>query len=907
MPQFISQPRRAEPRPADLEIAGRYDAPLLKIVDGGLAAVIFLVPWIMGGRDEIGQLALAVLAVFVALAWTVRQSLRGSDVCRPIWAVALVFAGAIFLLLQTIPLPNFVMEWASPRQVDILPLWNSATSESAPIGVWSYLSMSPAETRAALVMFLSYGLLFLVTSQRVRSVEDVERILRWCAISAIVMASFGIVQLLAGNGKFFWLVENPYTDTRGCAKGSFTNRNHYAHFLALGIGPLIWWLHHSLRQLQKKGESLFSPQRRAEREWKPQLLAVAVAVVLFAGALSLSRGGMGVICLAAAVAGIFCFKSSLGKTRSLLALAAVVVLIASALSIFGLDRVVPRIESAMDISGKNQPDWSGSRFALWKTVAKAVPDSFWLGTGAGSFSDVYPIYEDGSLSDGVRFTHAENSYLHNLLENGLFGFVLALTALGFCGYWCLSAWNADKKTRTCAGAIAASLAACAGHALVDFVWYVPACVAMMVMLGACAMRLHRFSSKSPKTPATLPRWIAFGAVVLLIPAGAWMIHNRVGPAMAEPYWNRYLVARRAMMEAEKAKNSEKTADRLAAGTSLEAEGKLVEFLKKAISWDPSHSEAHLALAETHLRLFEAKQKNSPNRMNLVSIRDAALNSPLQTREALHRWLARAVGPSLPHLTEALEHCRRSLALRPLQGHAYVYLAKLGFLEGSQGLSKKDCLRQATLLRPFNGGVLYAVAAETLLDGDVEKWLELAKRAYSRSRVTQRQISEDLVARTPPEQIQEMIDFILANFQPDREGLEVLNAACEKVCPPERLLSLRRARAEAAEYEAAKLSGPKAASLWQIARNLYSSLGDGQLALNCARNAMQNAPNEYWTHAHLASCLLEQKLYAEAESELNWCRLRKPNDKNLELLAKAAVKGKLKAERADADHAKSINR
>jgi O-antigen ligase len=895
MAEFKMQRRRAEPRPIDPAITGQFDAPLLKIVDGGLAAVIFLVPWLMGGRSAIGQLAIAVLAVIVALAWSIRQTLRGADVCRPLWAVVVILAGAAFLLLQAIAMPDFVMEWAAPRQVDVLPLWNSATSESASMGVWPYLSMCPAGTRAALTMFLSYGLLFIVMAQRVRCIEDVERILRWCALSAIAMASFGMVQMLAGNGKFFWFVQNPYTDTLGCVKGSFTNRNHFAHFLALGIGPLIWWLHRSLQRYRKNGDNRSSPQGPAVREWTPHLLALALAVVLFSGALSLSRGGMGAICLAAAIAGIYCFKSSLGKTRSLFVLGAVVILIAAALSIFGLDRVVPRIESAADVAGRNQ-EWSNNRFALWSAAAKAIPDNFWLGAGAGSFSDVYPIYEDGSLPDGVRFTHAENSPLHNLIENGVFGSLLALIALGLCGYWCVAGWNADSKTRACAGAIAASLCACAGQALFDFVWYVPACVAMMIMLGACAMRLRRFSLKSTKKPLTLPRWATLVVVVLLVPVGGWMIFNRVGPAMAAPYWNRYLVARRCGTNAAKKNIEDPSAARAPAETNLEVEGKLLGYLEKAISWDSEHDEAHLALAETHLRIFEAKQKNSPNRMNLVSIRDAAFDSGLQTREALHRWLARAVGSSLPHLTEALAHCRQSLALRPLQAQGYLHLAKLSFLEGSQGLSKKDCLRQATILRPFDGGVLYAVASENLLDGNIEKWLELAKRAYIRSRTTQRQITEDLVARTPPEQVQEMVDFILANFQPDREGLEVLNSACEKKCRPEQLLGLRRARAESAEIEAAKLSGIKAAGIWNFARHLYSSLGEGQLALNCARSAKQNAPNEYWARVQLASCLLEQKIYAEAESELNWCRLRKPDDKNLEAMTKEAVKGKLQAER-----------
>ena len=64
---------------------------MLKIVDGGMAGVIFIVPWIMGGRDAIGQLILAILAVLTALAWFVRQAIRGGNVCRPMWPLVLAF------------------------------------------------------------------------------------------------------------------------------------------------------------------------------------------------------------------------------------------------------------------------------------------------------------------------------------------------------------------------------------------------------------------------------------------------------------------------------------------------------------------------------------------------------------------------------------------------------------------------------------------------------------------------------------------------------------------------------------------------------------------------------------------------------------------------------------------------
>ena len=56
------------------------------------------------------------------------------------------------------------------------------------------------------------------------------------------MAAFGIVQYLTDNGKFFWFYEHGRDMNGEYAQGSFTNRNHFAQFLTLGTGPLVWWV-----------------------------------------------------------------------------------------------------------------------------------------------------------------------------------------------------------------------------------------------------------------------------------------------------------------------------------------------------------------------------------------------------------------------------------------------------------------------------------------------------------------------------------------------------------------------------------------------------------------------------------------------------------------------------------------
>ena len=162
----------------------------------------------------------------------------------------------------------------APRTAELLPLWNHEPGPAA-LGAWSYVSFTPSETKGGLVLFLDFIFVFFVVVQRIGSLEDVERLLRWCAVAAVGMALFGIVQLLASNGKFFWVYQHPFAPTSDAAKGSFANRNHFAQFLALGIGPLLWWLQDVSRRGRSGADRLPAAGRRGD-ERKTYLLALAL-------------------------------------------------------------------------------------------------------------------------------------------------------------------------------------------------------------------------------------------------------------------------------------------------------------------------------------------------------------------------------------------------------------------------------------------------------------------------------------------------------------------------------------------------------------------------------------------------------------------------------------------------------
>jgi tetratricopeptide (TPR) repeat protein len=215
------------------------------------------------------------------------------------------------------------------------------------------------------------------------------------------------------------------------------------------------------------------------------------------------------------------------------------------------------------------------------------------------------------------------------------------------------------------------------------------------------------------------------------------------------------------------------------------------------------------------------------------------------------------------------------------------------------LSKQACIAQALRVRPFDGAVVSAAAAEALLEGDMQHWLELSKQAFRCGPGYQRELIRNLVANVPAEGMQGMVGFIITQLQPDPEGLRTLYAACSKRAGPELLEPLSQYQAQRAEFEARNRKGQGAIELWLEAQRLYTQLNNGPQALECARSALECDGNNYRAHHQLALCLLDQGLFAEAEEHLHWCLQRAPSDKSLEIELKQALKGRLDAQRCAA--------
>jgi len=873
------KPARSRPRGPDVRNGSPLDRFFIRLVDVGLFAAIFAVPFAMGGRTAIGQLVLTGVACWVTAVWLLRQI-----ICpRPCWRLTglelLLLLAAALGWLQTVELPGSWIRLLSPHISTLLPAWSSENQSGLLPHEWTHLSLALGATRSALVSLLAVGLIAVVAAQRIQQPEDAERLMRWVCLAAVGMAAFALLQYLTGNGKFFWIFEHPYSTTADRLKGAFTNRNHFAHFLVLSTGPLLWWVIRSLEEGRRASEAAFSFSQRSATgdEYRLALLLLALALVIASVLFSLSRGGI----VALFIAMLFCIgalsRKGAASGKLLLALVGVGGLCLGMLMMLGTEQLSNRLDH-----------WrSDDRLRIWKANLDIVRDFPMTGSGLASHREIYPVYLDQPF-DRREYTHAENSYLQVAAEMGLPGLALALVAVLACSYWCLAGLRLAESREMVAAlaALTGSLAANAAHAFVDFIWYVPGCMVIAGILAACACRLSHLAREA-QTPEydrgalgdrRLPRWAAAVAFAGFLAVGSWMMQTKLPPALAEPHWMAYLRLIHKQSDADETPST--VVDQLA-----RLRKKLVK-LRTTVSLDPSNSRAQLRMAAGYLTWFHVAQQYAENPMTLLQIRDAAWAAQFPSAAELNSWLNRALGENRRYLDKALAHAQRALSLCPLQGEGYLYLADLDFMQGSGPGVKDTWLAQASTVRPYHPQVLFAQGRDAWYLGDVKTALRYWKAAFHRDWYYQQQIIDLLIDFVPAR-------FFVEAFHPDWEALQRLEERFRSVNRPSDHRYLVKTLAEAAISEAKRPGNRRPVVHWLIAAKAFAQLADDPRAEECFLAALDADPNSFHVHRAYGFWLLRRERFGDAAEHLAWASRLRPKDERLRAAAERANLRKLR--------------
>ena len=792
---------------------------LLLAVDAVIAFLLLGFPFVMGGREAWGHWLLISVACLLSGLWCWHRAIEGGRL-RLLSLEPLAAAGLLLVWFQTQPLPPGVLQQVSGEYGQLIPAWGRLQTDAAGSGGWKTISFLPTETQHALLMLVAYVLIGMVFAQRFSKVEDCCWILKIVAISGILMAGFGVLQLVFSNDRFFWFYQHPWTGTREVLKGAFTNRNHFAQFLALSLGPLLWWALAGRRQesaepvMKRKGLGpAHGNHSQMDNIVDPQLLLLlgGTTGVLLAVMLSLSRGGLLAAGLACCVVFAGLWRS--GRIGSSLAFSMILmgVLCVAGIAVFGGQKVENRVDQLATLDA-DRIDESNARRSIWQADLNAARKFPILGTGIGSHRFVYPAYmQDLADYATCTFSHAESSWIHLLLEAGIAGVVCLGAGLLLVG-WRLSMafWQrSDAASLAALSAAAAGLVGGIVHSVADFIWYVPAIVVTTLALTVCALRLSAGNKTEDGLPLPRIAWLSLAcASVLLLTTVQPELLDRIS---GERWWNRYLIAaneaRRAA--AETGENSDEPVvvgdsdeqpgdqnsvgrddagleqipegDRTLAnyediGSQQRDSAERIQQLRSQLAlllraWKerPEQPEVAVHIARRSLELFELLQAGSDNPLPLVQIRDAVLSSNFESDAAMFEFLNRAFGKNikLPLLADTMS--RTSLKLCPLQTEAWKNLISTGFLRDPQDEQHMRTIAQTLRLGRYDPAIRFSVGQSLFLSGYADEAVVQWNAAFHANRSIRKRICDALAPRFSAQ-------ALLTNFNPQLTELEDIFAA-----------------------------------------------------------------------------------------------------------------------------------
>ena len=899
---------------------------LLLVTDAILVALIVVFPFIMGGREAWGHRILISLALALGCVWSLHKIRTGGRLVL-LAIEPLIIAGLLLVWFQTVPFAPAVLAKISPEYGRLLPEWAAtqlASDGHAVPDAWKTTSLLPTETQHAFLMLLAYGVIAVVVAQRLATEADCHRMLKLVGISGILMAVFAVMQLATSNDLFFWFYRQPYTGTHEILKGAFTNRNHFAQFLALSIGPLTWWMlaqprdcNSEIREHKGLGPAKANHSRFDSLvNMKLLLMACAVSGVVVCIMLTLSRGGMVAAALASTVCPAGLWKS--GRLGASLAVAIMGIggIALAAIMFLGQGKIEDRIDQLASADA-DRLDGGNARRSIWTADVEAVKEFPLLGCGVGSHRYVYPVYmRDLAGFRGIIFSHAESSYMHLATETGLAG--LALVALGMLYAVGRILWHILKRTETervaALAAVMAGLVAGLFHATVDFIWYVPAIVVTTIVLGVTGLRLC--SGFRPTLGMPFPRlgWLIAGV-------GCLLLLCRVQPDLerrvaGERWWNQYKNTSHDLESSRKsaAEISELNDEETNTGTAELAAAKSpssdvasyhdpekiavdddelqglsvrINLLLKGIKANPKYLDALHELSLLSLKMFQLRQRLSDNPLSEVQIRDAALSNFKSTGE-MHVWLKKAFGRNIKLLMLSDQMARRALALCPVKGEAYMILLHTSFLRDVRDPGRQSMINQTMLAGGNDPYVRYFIGDCLLTEGKVDAALEQWQFVFHSSPEYRRQVCLNISQQLPA-------DFVITTFKPSLDELdEVLAAFRERgrKSDIEKLLyvieEVTRPATTAGSETASVPSDPlqetsQRVSLLMDGHKAAHAFGLHEQSENMLRLALTCDETAYWPHRALGVFLLNQERYAEAGEMLQWCYEQDSGDANVEEL------------------------
>lgn len=444
----------------------------------------------------VGAVAFLVLAILLGGASAPRAGAPGNGVLQLLALLLLLWA--LWTARRfTLPGGTRSLVWIFL----VFLVWGLATLVPLPAGTWTALpgrehvargyellgmappalplTLSLQNSLASLLWLLPPAAMFMV----VLLISPQRR--RWLLWTLLVMAAasilLGAAQLLGGTGSRlrFYTITN-----ETLAVGFFSNANHLATLLVCAL-PVAGYL---------AGRSVSRSKMRSKR-FSAAMIGGAVGVLLLIGiAIIGSMAGYG-LALPSTLAALLVYRrAAYGPlSRRWLGGFAALVLLFGLLAFAG-----PLSHQSLSEEISDNPS---SRASLATNTVGLIGESFPVGTGLGTFSDIYRTTQPPNPDSREFSNHVHNDYVEVVLEMGLVGALVVLAFLFWWGRRVVAAWTSDAQGASVARTASVMIMVVVLHSLVDYPIRTSAIAVLFAM--ACALMLpSAIRREPPQRPAS---------------------------------------------------------------------------------------------------------------------------------------------------------------------------------------------------------------------------------------------------------------------------------------------------------------------------------------------------------------------------------------------------------------------
>lgn len=381
------------------------------------------------------------------------------------WPKYLFIGFFMFLVIQIIPLPKFILKIISPNGYLFLSQYLTDFQNMKFLSI----SLIPSHSFRQALELLAYFLLGYLIIKTVTKRQQFQRILSVLIGMGVFQAFYGLFELYNNNPRILFYKKIYALDS---VTGTFVNRNHLSGYLEMAIPLAIGLIIARVNLFSLSGLKWREIMVRLSEKKLSVLLLTFFGIILMCLGIIFSKSRSGIFLMFFSFILFFGFtvlyfdKSRLQK-RWIETFLILVFLGVTLISLqIGISASMERF-AMDDLLREGRPIY-------WANTMGLFSDFPLIGMGLGTFTSVYPDWE--VLGIPIRLYHAHNDYLEYLSELGVIGMTLLLGGILLMGINSFIVWRKRKSAEVKGLALGGLVAVVCilVHSITDFNLHIPA-------------------------------------------------------------------------------------------------------------------------------------------------------------------------------------------------------------------------------------------------------------------------------------------------------------------------------------------------------------------------------------------------------------------------------------------------